>query len=233
MDVQERATTCQSNGFEPGDLVACYGADIASRCISTITASPIAPKHLRLGPSHIAIVCRYRDRDLWVESTTMCDHPCEIRCERTNGVQAHLPENRIADYTERSGQVDVYRLVGLNKLSAAESATLTQIVLHHLLGRRRSYDMRGALLSGTRLLRYLPAAKLEDLFCSELVAALLMRLGRMNHSNPARYHPARLLRELVRTGVYTRFDMPRSTRVDPAAMRRTQSKSFGIISDAA
>lgn len=198
--------------YEAGDLVACYGTNAASRFISAITAQPTAPGGLRWGPSHVAIVCKYRDRDLWVESTTMCDHPCEIQCEPVDGVQAHIPQNRIADYVSSGGRVDVYRLVGLNKLSEAESKLLTQIVLRHLLGRRRAYDLRGALISGTRLLRLIPGAKLEDLFCSELVAAVLMRLGRMNHSNPARYHPARLLRELVRTGVYRRVDFSRPDR---------------------
>lgn len=206
-------TTSQTMpAFEPGDIVACYGTDLRSRFVSTITASMVAPKGLRVGPSHVAIICQYRGEPLWVESTTLCEHACEIRCEPIDGVQAHQPANRWNDYLSIGGTVDVYRLVGLNKLSTRESELLTQITLRHLLGRRRSYDLRGAMISGTRLLRYLPGAKLEDLFCSELVAALLMRLGRMNHSNPARYHPARLLRELVRTGVYRQERRLQSTR---------------------
>lgn len=188
--------------FQPGDLAACYGRDLPSRFITSITASPFAARGLRFGPSHIAILAKHRERDVWTESTTLCRHPCEIQRKPVAGVQAHVPSNRIADYTASGGRVVLYRLLGLNKLSRSESTLLTSIVLRHLLGRARPYDLRGALLSGTRLLRHLPGAKLEELFCSELVAALLMRLGRMNHSNPARYHPARLLRELVRHGIY-------------------------------
>lgn len=188
--------------FQPGDLVACYGRDLPSRFITGITASPFGQRGLRFGPSHIAILAKHCERDVWIESTTLCRHPCEVQRKPVAGVQAHVPFDRIADYTSTGGSVVLYRLVGLNKLSQSESALLTSIVLRHLLGRARPYDLRGALLSGTRVLRYLPGAKLEELFCSELVAALLMRLGRMNHSNPARYHPARLLRELVRHGIY-------------------------------
>ena len=195
--------------FEPGDIVACYGNDWVSRTVSATTSSVVGPAGLRIGPSHVAMICQYRDRHLWVESTTMCDHPCEVHCEPVDGAQAHVPANRIADYVGDGGRVEVYRLVGLNKLASSESTLLTRILLRHVLGRRRDYDLRGALLSGTKLLRFLPGAKLDDLFCSELVAALLMRLGRMNHSNPARYHPGRLLRELVRTGVYRRVDFCR------------------------
>lgn len=188
--------------FQPGDIAACYGRDLPSRFISGVTTSLFAPAGLRLGPSHVALLIKYRDRDLWVESTTLCRHPCEIQCRPVAGVQAHVPANRVDDYVSNGGRVVLYRLVGLNKLAAAESTLLTGIVLRHVLGRRSAYDLRGALVSGSRLLRLLPGAKLDELFCSELVAALLMRLGRMNHSNPARYHPGRLLRELVRHGIY-------------------------------
>ena len=47
-----------------------------------------------------------------------------------------------------------------------------------------------------------PQADLNELFCSELVAAVCMRLGRMNRSNPTKFNPACLLRELVRQGTF-------------------------------
>ncbi|MBT6153663.1 MAG: hypothetical protein HOH82_03115, partial [Planctomycetaceae bacterium] len=50
--------------------------------------------------------------------------------------------------------------------------------------------------------RLLPNADLNELFCSELVAAVLMRLSRLNRTNPTRYNPACLLRQLVREGSY-------------------------------
>lgn len=72
------------------------------------------------------------------------------------------------------------------------------------LANRTGYDLSGAAISGPRVLqlaRLIPA-DLAHVFCSELVAALLQRVGRMNHTNPARYSPGRLMRELVRTGRY-------------------------------
>jgi hypothetical protein len=50
----------------------------------------------------------------------------------------------------------------------------------------------------------LPGADLQSLFCSELVAAILMRLNRLNHANPTGFSPARLLRTLVLLGKYHR-----------------------------
>lgn len=195
--------------WEPGDLAACYGGDAASRAVSLITASPLAPAGLRFGPSHLAIICLEADRPLWVESTTFCRRPCVVLSDHTNGAQAHPPADRIADYESSGGRVERYRLTEINSLSSGESALLSRILLEHIVKRRLPYDLRGALLSGTRALqlsRLFPAASLESLFCSELVAAVLMRLNRMNHANPTRFNPARLLRVLVRTGKYRRLD---------------------------
>ena len=182
--------------FQPGDVVACFGRDAAARVISWATAWPLAPRGLRVGPSHVAIICD-DGRPIWVESTTLCRRPCLVRRRPVTGVQAHRPHDRLADY--RGGRVDVYRFHGLAKLSGGEQALLRRMV-DHLLAEQGDYDLGGALISGTRLLRFLPGAELRTLFCSELVAAVLMRLGRLNHANPARFHPARLLRDLVRTG---------------------------------
>lgn len=107
----------------------------------------------------------------------------------------------------RGGFVDIYRLTPINRFSVEEQRLLTRILIDHFVRPGLNYDWRGAAYSGTRLLqasRLFPVADLEELFCSELVAAVLMRLNRLNHANPARYHPARLLRELVRTGKYQR-----------------------------
>lgn len=190
--------------YQPGDVAACFGTDVAARVISLATASPLAPRGLRYAPSHVAILCPHEDRPLWVESTTLCGHPCQMRGQATAGVQAHPPARRIADYMEAGGRVDIYRLHGLSKLSAEEVRLLHRILVKHLLAEGGCYDLPGALISGTRLLRFLPGAELRDLFCSELVAAVLMRLGRLNHANPARFHPGRLLRDLVRTGKIAR-----------------------------
>jgi hypothetical protein len=193
--------------FEPGDLAACHGADWTSRLIRWQTASLFPPAGLRLGPSHVALLCRWRDEMIWTESTTLCRSPCLIRQRQVSGAQAHRPQERIADYVNAGGRVDIYRLTHFHRLSIEESRLLTRLVLDEFIDPGIGYDLGGALLSGTRVLhrsRWFPGTDLEQLFCSELAAAVVMRLNRMNHANPTRYNPARLLRELVRTGKYVR-----------------------------
>ena len=191
--------------FQPLDLLACYGTDATARAITWLTASALAPRRLRLGPSHVAVICEHHGSPLWLESTTLCPHPCAVLGYRVEGVQAHLPEERIQDYVSAGGRVDVYRLSAIDRLSQSESELLSKVLIRHFLGRLVTYDLGGALLSGTRLFkrtRLLPAADLNELFCSELVAAVLMRLGRLNRANPTRYNPACLLRQVVRQGTF-------------------------------
>lgn len=191
------------NDFETLDIAACYGTDITSRTISWLTCAPSAPRRLRLGPSHVAIICRFHEQPVWVESTTLCRHTCLVHGERIIGCQAHEPELRIHDYVSTGGYVDLYRLSAVDRLSQAESQLLTRILIRHFVGRNVSYDRGGAMLSGTRLFkhtRFLPGADLNQLFCSELAAKVLMRLGRMNRDNPTKFSPGALLRQLVREG---------------------------------
>jgi len=193
--------------FQPGDIAACHGADWTGQVIRWGTASLFPPGILRVGPSHVALMCCWREEMIWTESTTLCESPCLIRGIPVAGAQAHRPEERIADYGRSGGWVDIYRLTHFNRLTPEESRLLTRLVLDEFIDPGISYDMGGAILSGTRVFQYsrfFPGANLEQLFCSELVAAVVMRLNRMNHANPSRYHPARLLRELVRTGKYER-----------------------------
>lgn len=194
--------------FQPGDIAACFGADIASRAISVVTGSLRGPAGLHWGPSHVAILCPHADDLLWVESTTFCRRPCSVQGRLTSGVQAHPPRLRIADYVDADGRVDLYRLSGIETLSSAEAGLLSHILFRHFVARGVDYDLAGAVLSGTRVLSWthlFPGADLNHLFCSELIAAVLMRLGRMARDNPSRFHPARLLRQLVRCGTYRRM----------------------------
>lgn len=197
------ATVINMDDFQPLDLLACYGTDVASRVITWGTGSLLAPSRLRLGPSHIAVICEYHGSPLWVESTTLCAHPCAVLGHPVSGCQSHLPEDRIGDYVSQGGHVDLYRLTAVDQLSQSESELLTRILVRHFIGKQVTYDLGGALLSGTRLFRHtrlLPGADLNELFCSELAAKVLMRLGRLNRDNPTKYSPATLFRRLVRQG---------------------------------
>ena len=194
-------------GFQPGDIVACYGADWVSRVIQAVTWSAWAPAGLNRGPSHIAIISESDRGLLWVESTTLCPHPCLIRNQLVSGCQAHHPETRTQDYLKAGGRVELYRLTDINQLDREERLLLRGILFRHILSCPVGYDLGGAILSGARAIRWLgllPGADLHSLFCSELVAAILMRLNRLNHANPTGFSPARLLRTLVSQGKYHR-----------------------------
>lgn len=197
--------------FEPGDIFACYGADAVSRTITLGTINPFAPKGLRLGPSHVAIAApwrrprsTYRENKLvWIESTSLSASPCLIRKGLVSGMQAHEPKERLKEYA--SGRVDLYRLTDIQKLTSDEGLLLGKILVEHFIEREIAYDYQGALLAGMRAFqrtRLFPGADLHSVFCSEVVAACLMRLFRMNRKNPTRYSPASLLRELVDQGTY-------------------------------
>lgn len=204
--------------LEPGDIAACYGTGLLDRLIRLETGSLFGPPGLKLGPSHVAIMAATRSLNrnrksqiVWCESTTLCSHPCLLREQRVSGVQVHRPEDRIRDYTADGARVEIYRLCEFDRLMAPEVKQLMRMV-HYLSHHGVGYDYRGAVTSGTRVLKWRRslASNLESLFCSEFIAAVLQRLGRMNRRNPTLYNPAALLRELVRTGVYRRVQVCRA-----------------------
>ena len=176
--------------FEPGDLLIFYGRNFTSRVIEWATQ----------GPSHVGIVCPHLQyKSLLFESTTLCDEPCILTGKCVRGVQAHEPGLRIAHY---AGSVSVLRLMPAWRLNREETHLLERWLMHVA---NEPYDLRGALLSGTRLFKWtalMPYPDLDSLFCSELCAAALMRLHRMPLTNPSLFNPAFLVREVRRCGTY-------------------------------
>ncbi len=198
--------------FLPGDIIACYGADAVSRIISYGTYSPFAPKGLRMGPSHVAILAgpwENQDDLMFVESTTKSSRACLIAQEPVAGVQAHTIFDRLGEYHQAGGYCKLFRLTPIDRLTWTEVSLLWKLLSVHFLRSGHSqggigYDYGGALISGTRVLKFsrLLRANLDKVFCSELIAALLMRLNRLGRSNPTRFSPVSLLRKLVRAGTY-------------------------------
>jgi hypothetical protein len=198
---------------EPGDIFACFGADSVSRLISWQTAIPWAPSALRFGPSHVAIASQLdaiRGAELvWIESTTLTRRRCLFRGESVHGCQVHQIADRVSDYVNAGGRVDVYRLTPINRLTAGNVRELAQD-LEWYVREAYGYDAASALFSGTKLIRavdkvfsfWTPAP--HSVFCSQLLAAELQALGLMNRDNPQRFHPGRLVRQLVRQGTYSR-----------------------------
>ena len=184
--------------LQPGDILAFYGTGFTSRVIETLT----------WGPSHVGIVVRWelpgtdysRESQLvLVESTSLCPRPCLIQGQSLAGVQVQRPWARVGDYC---GAAKRFRLADHWTLGVDEQELL-QDLCQRWLG--RSYDYRGALWSGTKILKWLPRLPYSDLgslFCSELIAACLQRLGRLCVSNAGVFNPGSLVRTLVKSGVY-------------------------------
>jgi hypothetical protein len=180
------------NRFEPGDLLLFYGRTPLSRLIEVVT----------WGPSHVALCAWHHSQGLLLyESTTLCPLPDALLGVPLSGVQAHQPEERIAAY---DGRVARLAPAALWRYSRFELHLMAKMLAHlHTC----SYDTAGALVSGTCVFKWtalMPWPDLASLFCSELVTAVLMRLGRMPLANPALYNPASLVRKLRRCGTYTR-----------------------------
>lgn len=193
--------------WQPGDIAACFGTGPLSLAISTATAWPFAPRGLKLGPSHVAIIGRLTGgRPGWFESTSLCDRECLIRDEPVQGCQVHAPEDRVADY---GGRVLQYRPHPAWQFGTDERVALS-LMLADCVRNETGYDTRGALLSRSHVLQHLSCLAgepLAALFCSELLALVLQRFGRLcPNTHPGRFHPGSLLRRLVKTGIYRRVD---------------------------
>lgn len=188
--------------------MACWGTDRVSRVISIGTFRVLAPSGLRYGPSHVAMVAKHwKLGPLWCESSTLSKQPCELRGERVDGCQAHPIDRRVIEIADAGGRVEVYRLAPIFELDTHESGLLADIVFRHLIDKGIRYDWPHVLLAGTRVIKrtaLMPSESRDAVFCSEMVAAILMRLGRLCVGNPTKYSPADLLRELVNSGTYYR-----------------------------
>lgn len=194
---------------QPGDIAACYGRDPLSLLITLGTYWPLSPSGLRFGPSHVAIMAPGSgmiEGPLWYESTTMSPRKCLFRSEQVRGAQCHVPVDRISDYTQRGGRVVIYRLSRHDSLAPHEASRLQSMLLDMMV-EEYDYDLRGAATAGLRGTRWLLnqfGKHNRDLYCSDKIAYLLMRLGRLTPGNSNKYTPGRLLRVLVRNAVYTR-----------------------------
>ena len=197
-----------------GDIFCCWSKDAISALISVVTCSLLAPAGLRVGPSHVAIACPLKesnDPNVWFESTSLCQRPCLVRGRRVSGCQVHPIADRAADYLRSGGAVEVYRLTPINVLTHEAALDLARD-LRWFVDAEFEYDAASAVFSGTRILKsidfVLPfwRARRSSVFCSQMIAAELQAEGLMNRDQPQRYSPGRLMRQLVRQGVYFRSD---------------------------
>ena len=183
-----------------GDVIACWGTDWVSLLISLMTINILPPWSWRLvwGPSHVAIIhCDSNGKPWWYESTMMVDGKC--------GVQAHEPAERWAAY---KGRCVVYQ-INPRELGPGDSEEMGRQLLW-FLQRQTTYDIVGALLSGTRILRWFTVAGDSSLFCSEMVCEVLQSVGVINRQSATALNPLRLIRQLVTNG--THHYLPRGGR---------------------
>ncbi len=151
----------------------------------------------RYGLSHIGIICEYEGIHYLFESTTLNgDRPCAIRGVPVSGVQAHTVE----DFLQRPGKIWHYPM--RTRLYSHQSVRL-RLELLELLG--REYDLQGALRSGGCFLRILEKTfRIQDistLFCSEMVAYVLTRIGIAHIINASGQSPNSLVRRTHRQAI--------------------------------
>jgi len=141
------------------------------------------------------------------ESTTLSQRPCVFSGKRTKGVQAHEPVSRIRSY---HGRVYHYRLNG--KLSKLQRTVLGRYLYRQLgtpydaLGAFRSRDLGLGTVEKWLIKR---PENLNSLFCSEYLAAALKMSCIWEPKNASRWNPNRLVRVLVREGIYQPPDLLR------------------------
>lgn len=187
---------------EAGDILAFSGTGFTSRIISARTFSRY---------SHVGIVADIPS-DTWdnedmaakfpfhgtgkflFESTTLTITPCAFQGTRVRGPQAVRPDERVQGYP---GSTYVLRL--RDPLKPDESEALTSCLFGYL---GTEYDSKEAFLSSTYLLKLLKLGSGERLFCSEYVGRGLIEAGRLNHSDPSDWTPARLIRLLLDACIY-------------------------------
>lgn len=171
-----------------GDLYFFYGDDWKSRVIELGTG----------GPSHVAMEAPLQSmhtdgiaiQTLW-ESTTLCRLACMHCGNVTNGdVHCHDIALRCKSY---QGRVVRCRIAPECQWPRFIELSLCHELLKYWHG--APYDLRGALESPrhwTRLLG-LRHPDLGSVFCSALIARLLMVHNRMNWRNPKWITPAALM----------------------------------------
>lgn len=209
-------TTSLPEAWQPASLLAFSGRGAVSMGIKLATCSEIShvgcvalvPRWQiqQLAAAGLVAVPEERldawhDQHLLFESTTLADAPCAITGRAIKGVQAHDPAARVAAY---QGRVWLYRLTDpwQRDFDDRRSARLTG---HLLASIGQQYDGRGAILSGTRMVKHFWAWRRVDrssLFCSEYLARVLQHVGLFPISNASKVTPGSLIRLLVDAEVY-------------------------------
>ena len=149
------------------------------------------------GLSHVAGIVRLpgESRLVICESTTTCAEPCLLCGQRHDGVQFHYIPQRIREYRGLVWRYPLKRRMTLHESRRVGAWCMAQ--------HGKGYDYLGAFGARETLAACLlrKPEDLQSLFCSELWAAALREIGRLDTDNASAWSPNLLCRRLRRRGV--------------------------------
>ena len=183
--------------FKDGDIIGFSGGYFHSDLINLATYG--IPRY---SLSHVGILARKNKRTKWLIFEANEDVPwqCAVTHRKHDGIQAHSLESMLERY---QGKMWHYSL-------QTELATRLRLYgpVYEALCRELGtpYDWCGASRAGGRLWSLIQATfRQEDtsaFFCSEFVATILREFGIFKTDNVSKWSPNRLMRKLVRDGIY-------------------------------
>ncbi len=178
--------------MKSGDLIGFSGYNLSGIGINIFSGG--IPFY---GISHIGIIARYQGVLRLFESTTLCCLPCLVQGKPVSGAQVHDLARRKNNYRGK-----VYHIPLKKKLTATQTKSLTTYLLNDV---GKPYDMLGAGVSGGWFLRKIKAVlrpeDLNNLFCSEWVAAALDDIDIFHTGNASTWNPNAFYREGRRRGI--------------------------------
>jgi hypothetical protein len=155
--------------------------------------------------SHVGLLARKNPRSKWLvfEANEEVPWQCAVTHRKHDGVQAHSLDLLLDRY---KGKMWLYGLQGeaVSKLDLGQQWLSLYDSLCNELG--TPYDWRGAKRAGGHLWSWVHSLFCKEdtssLFCSELVAMVLSEFGIFNTGNASKWSPNKLMRTLVRKGIY-------------------------------
>lgn len=189
--------------LQDGDIIGFSGAHFKSDLINLATYG-----WPRYGLSHIGILARKNKRCKWLVFEANEDVPwqCAVTHRKHDGIQAHSLDLLLERY---QGKIWHYPL---NHKAAPRSyhfiVSLFGLQFYNALCDELGipYDWAGARRAGGMLWACLQSCFCQEdtsaFFCSEFVATKLREFGLFTTNNVSKWSPNRLVRKLVRKGLY-------------------------------
>jgi hypothetical protein len=153
-----------------------------------------------IGIHHVGILSRDCGKMMLFESTTTERPPCFYTGECIKGVGARSVSDTTEFFKGRNTKLWYY---GLRSPLYCDEEIRLQMWLRQMIG--TPYDMDGAVHAAGFLFNALSSVlrgeDLSSLFCSEMSAAALSYIDRLQIPDASRWNPNKLVRHLVRHGI--------------------------------